>query len=97
MMLRPSQQVGLFGGIERGLGAVGPGETASAGDVDGHEVRRADGEHAGLSLNHDVAGVGSRAGDHRDTAAGVLAGLGDGPLGAGPRLAEPSAGEQEPL
>lgn len=96
VVLRPPQTLRLIRGVERGDGPGRPREPAFRRLVDRAVPGGRDGQDARLALDHDVPGVGGGGGDQGHPLA--LAGLDlvPDPLGPGPRLAEPSAREDQP-
>ena len=98
VMLRPAEPLGLFGGVEKGLGAAGLVKVNAA-------QRRAEpwaqmlgvcGEDAGLTQDHDVAGIGGRRANEGDaTSNPAIVPLLDG-VGAGVRLAPAAARVGDP-
>lgn len=80
-MLGPAQALGLDGGIERGLGAVGPGEATQRGFEAGALAARSAGQHAAFTFNHDRARLAT-GGAH--------------PFGPDARLAKAPPGADQP-
>ncbi len=95
VVLRTAKAIRLVGRVDGGLGAIGKGDAPLRRLIERASLIGEDIEQPGLSLDHNVAGVGGRRGNDGDAAV-ATADPGADRLGAGARLAPATAGEDGP-